>query len=88
MGSARDIVEECGVPRFQFVDFPLGNPCGKPWNESMQAQFFEGALSLLEHAFSPRTTVQRPERWDETRADVWREVYMQLEPAVAVQASS
>jgi hypothetical protein len=54
----------------------------------MQAQFFEGALSLLEHAFSPRTTVQRPERWDETRADVWREVYMQLEPAVAVQASS
>ena len=24
IGSARDIVEECGVPRFLFVDFPLG----------------------------------------------------------------
>ena len=30
IGSARDIVEECGVARFIFTDFPLGNPCGKP----------------------------------------------------------
>ena len=36
IGSARDIVEECGVPRFLFVDFPLGNPCGKPWDFPMQ----------------------------------------------------
>ena len=28
VGSARDVVEECGVPRFVFSDFPLGNPCG------------------------------------------------------------
>ncbi len=36
IGSALDIVEECGVPRFFFVDLPLGNPCGKPWDVSMQ----------------------------------------------------
>ena len=36
IGSARDVVEECGVPRFLFVDFPLGNPCGKPWDVPMQ----------------------------------------------------
>ena len=36
MGCARDIVEECGVARFVFTDFPLGNPCGKPWDEEMQ----------------------------------------------------
>ena len=30
IGSARDIVEECGVARFLFSDFPLGNGAGKP----------------------------------------------------------
>jgi hypothetical protein len=29
-GCARDIVECCGVPRFVFSDFPLGNPTGRP----------------------------------------------------------
>ena len=32
VGSALDVVEYCGVPRFLFTDFPLGNPCGLPWN--------------------------------------------------------
>ena len=36
LGSAKDIVEHCGVPRFLFTDFPLGNPCGKPWDVEMQ----------------------------------------------------
>jgi hypothetical protein len=36
VGSARDIVEECGVARMLFVDFPLGNPCGKPNDRDMQ----------------------------------------------------
>ena len=30
MGCAKDIVEQAGVPRFLFSDFPLGNPAGKP----------------------------------------------------------
>ena len=32
IGSAWDIVEWCGVPRFLFADRPLGNPCGHPWD--------------------------------------------------------
>ncbi len=28
MGTARDIVEHCGVARLVFSDFPLGSPCG------------------------------------------------------------
>ena len=36
IGSALDIVEHCGVPRFLFTDFPLGNPCGHPWRRDMQ----------------------------------------------------
>ena len=36
LGSALDVVEHCGVPRFLFTDFPLGNPCGKPFDTAMQ----------------------------------------------------
>jgi D-proline reductase (dithiol) PrdB len=77
VGSARDIVEECGVPRFLFVDFPLGNPCGKPWDTKMQYDIVGGALTLLERAWQPRTTVQRPETWAEGEADErWRRRFM------------
>jgi hypothetical protein len=79
VGSARDIVEECGVPRFLFVDFPLGNPCGKPWDVAMQHAIVGGALELLERAWAPRTTVQRPERWAEGEADQrWRARFMHV----------
>jgi D-proline reductase (dithiol) PrdB len=30
IGSALDVVECCGAPRFYFNEFPLGNPCGTP----------------------------------------------------------
>jgi D-proline reductase (dithiol) PrdB len=63
MGTARDIVEYCGVPRFLFVDFPLGNPCGEPGNVEQQRHLFQAALELLENANGPRTTVQAPDVW-------------------------
>jgi len=46
VGSARDIVEECGVARFLFTDFPLGNPCGKPWDKKMQRSIMDMTLDL------------------------------------------
>lgn len=76
IGSARDIVEECGVPRFVFQDFPLGNPIGKPWDHAMQRATTGMALDLLERAFAPRTTVQTPFRWDD---DAWRENFMRAD---------
>lgn len=80
VGSARDIVEECGVPRFLFVDFPLGNPCGKPWDTAMQYDIVGGALDLLERAWAPHTTVQRPETWAHGADDArWRERYMRVD---------
>ena len=63
MGCAKDIVEHCGVPRFLFSDFPLGNPAGKPDDEASQAQTLDMALRLLETAPGPRTTWQSPIRW-------------------------
>jgi len=53
IGSARDIVEECGVARFVFNDFPLGNPFGKPYDTAMQRATVGFALDVLETAHLP-----------------------------------
>ncbi|MGE0484028.1 MAG: hypothetical protein AB7Q81_07800 [Gammaproteobacteria bacterium] len=79
IGSARDIVEECGVPRFLFVDFPLGNPCGKPYDTAMQDAIAGAALDLLERAWVPRTTVQRPEIWNPAEDLSWRANFMRVD---------
>jgi D-proline reductase (dithiol) PrdB len=63
IGCAKDIVEYCGVPRFLFSDFPLGNPAGRPNDPQSQAITLELALRVLESAPAPRTTVQSPLRW-------------------------
>src|SRR3954447_19473137 len=63
MGCAKDIVEYCGVPRFLFSDFPLGNAAGRPHDPESQAFTLELALRVLETAPAPRTTVQSPLRW-------------------------
>ena len=77
LGSALDIVEHCGVARFAFVDFPLGNPCGKPGDVAMQASIVNSALALFDSAQAPRTTAPLPWRWEH---DEWRERYMQVSP--------
>jgi len=76
IGSARDIVEQCGVPRFLFTDFPLGNPCGAPYDAEMQRAIMGMALELLAGAQFPRTTVQTPYVWP---TDGWRENYMRVD---------
>ena len=68
MGCAKDIVEYCGVPRFLFSDFPLGNSGGRPFDADSQAVTLELALSVLETAPAARTTVQSPLRWRDDAA--------------------
>ena len=65
MGCAKDIVEYCGVPRFLFSDFPLGNPAGRPHDPRSQRETLDLALTLLETAPGPRTTTQNPLRWSD-----------------------
>ena len=81
IGSARDIVEHCGVSRFVFSDFPLGNPCGKPYDRGMQRRTVQMALDVLASARMPRTTVQSPELWSEDAS--WREGYAKVDPEEA-----
>ena len=76
IGSARDVVEECGVSRFVFTDFPLGNPFGKPWDVEMQKSIMGTALQSLVQAWMPRTTIQTPFYWDH---EEWRKDFMRVE---------
>jgi hypothetical protein len=63
MGCAKDIVEQVGVPRLLFSDFPLANAAGRPNDPASQDRTLELALALLEAAPAARTTVQSPLQW-------------------------
>ena len=76
LGSAFDIIEHCGVPRFVFTNFPLGNPCGKPYDLQMQRAVVAAGIKLLEDARAPRATVTLPFLWSED--DTWRDRYMEV----------
>ena len=77
IGSAQDIVETAGVPRFVFVDYPLGNPCGRPGDTDEQRFTIESALHLVTSAIAPRMTQRLPLDWG---TDEWRSVYMHVGP--------
>jgi hypothetical protein len=86
LGCARDVVEYCGVPRFFFSDFPLGNAAGRPHDFVSQTQSLRLALDLLEQAAAPRTTRLSPLVWPGP-AD-WRLDYAnpaRLDPAALEQ---
>lgn len=78
IGSALDVVEHCGVTRFVFTDFPLGNPCGPPYRRDIQRAVVKLALDLLSSASGPRTTVMAPFAWDDPD---WRGRYGRVDPA-------
>jgi D-proline reductase (dithiol) PrdB len=78
VGSAMDIVSYCGVARFLFTDFPLGNPSGHPWRRDMQREIVAQALRLLERAEAPRTIVTAPFTWTDDPG--WRARYARVDP--------
>ncbi len=84
IGCARDIVEHVGVPRFVFSDFPLGNPCGRPYDAAMQRTIMRLALDVLASSIAPRTTVQTPFIWDDDYS--WRARYLNAEARESVAA--
>jgi hypothetical protein len=77
LGSALDIVEYCGVPRFLFTDFPLGNPCGRPFDNQSQQEILAQAFTLLETANRAGTTRRNPMVWH--KGSEWKTNYMKVD---------
>ncbi len=79
VANARDIVEYCGVARLLYTEFPLGSPCGEPFDADMQRGVVAAALDLLESATEPRTTVEAPFKW--SKGDAWKDtVFTEAQP--------
>lgn len=78
IGSAKDIVEYCGVPRFVFTDYPLGNPCGRPYDPDSKRIIMDLALERLRAADAPGVTVQTPLVWNED--DSWKANFLRVGP--------
>jgi hypothetical protein len=74
IATARDIVERCGVARLVHTDYPLGNPCGQPFNLAEQRQIVDLAMNLLETAVEPQTTVTAPFEWP--KGDDWKRLVL------------
>jgi hypothetical protein len=77
MGCARDIVEHCGVPRFLFSDFPLGNSAGRPFDELSQRDTLAQALALFDDADHARTIRASAQRWSDD--DAWKDDFLNIE---------
>ena len=85
-GCARDIVEHCGVPRFVFSDFPLGNPTGKPYDLDMQRQVLSLGLDFLVEATAAATTVVAPYEWSADHA--WKDkIFSKEQPFLDADAT-
>ena len=60
-----------------FQNFPLGNPCGVPYDSVMQHATVGMALDLLDSVKGPQTTVQTPFVWPNGMG--WRANYMRVD---------
>ena len=77
LGSAMDIIVNCGVPRYLHSDLPLGNPCGAPFDRVMQEEILNQAVSLLEDANTANTIVRSVAKW--SGAPNWRDDYSKVD---------
>lgn len=85
LGSARDIIDEIGIPRSTFTDLPLGNPVGPPGDMAQQKRILRDTLVFAADATLPRSNVQLHVDWpgDET----WRDTYMDISDIDALRAA-
>ena len=72
--NARDIAASAGNPRQVFLNYPLGNPAGRPNDPENQRSVLRAGLKLLEDAERPGIIVDLPYTWSDSRE--WIEKFM------------
>ena len=65
ISTGRDLTEQVKPPRSLFVNFPLGNAFGKPFDRQMQSAVLRAALDLVASATEPGVLVDLPYVWPE-----------------------
>jgi D-proline reductase (dithiol) PrdB len=75
--TARDIAARAGNPRQIFLNYPLGNPAGRPHDPENQREVLRAGLKLLEDADRPGIIVDLPYVWSEN--NVWMKKFMTAE---------
>lgn len=63
ISTGRDLTEQVKPPRSLFVNFPMGNAFGKPFDTDMQQNILRAALHLAETATDPGVLVDLDYVW-------------------------
>ena len=72
--NARDIAARAGLPRQVFLNYPLGNPVGRPHDSENQRQVLRAGFELLATAKRPGAIVDLPYVWSPSTE--WIEKFM------------
>ncbi len=70
LSTGRDLTAQVLPPRSAFVNFPMGNPFGRPQDVDTQSAILRATLRLAETAERGGTLVDLDHEWDEDFATV------------------
>ncbi len=85
--NARDIAASAGNPRQIFLNYPLGNPAGRPHDPDNQRDVLRAGLKLLEEADQPGIIVDLPYVWSDSKG--WIENFMTAkQPFISEEAET
>ena len=63
VSTGRDITRQVMPPRTVFVNFPMGNPFGRPGDVATQTRILRDALELAASDCAPGTLIDLPYEW-------------------------
>ena len=66
VSTGRDLTQQVRPPRSVFVNFPMGNAFGRPFDHEMQRRILQDALELGAKATAGGTLVDLPYDWGES----------------------
>jgi hypothetical protein len=70
VSTGRDLTLQVRPPRSVFVNFPMGNPFGRPGDHEQQTRILLDALHLAETARAGGVLVDLPYGWGEDFASI------------------
>ena len=65
LSTGRDLTAQVKPPRSLFMNFPMGNNFGRPFDVNMQMAILRRALQLVHEAEEGGTLIDWPEQWGE-----------------------